>query len=284
MANSGVPGRRRYGLSGLSYSLKSMADGVLSERARGWQLFRRGLKRKFSDSRLGILWDLFDPVFMAIAFILVRSLRGFEATNETLPFAVYCVIGLMLWQNFMDGLNTGMRVITNHSQFLSAIKIKPEALFWTAIFDVGFRTLIRLCICIVTLPVLVLTGVVPMSFQPGLIGLPLFILMSPVLVMMGLGLGFMLSPFAALSSDVARFVPLLARPLMFLSLAIFALPVRWAKFNPIGVWVDSQRSVLAGLDVNLAADLAWSGTLAVALFLIGWYVLHTSLNIVADPE
>lgn len=284
MANTGVPGRRRYGLSGLSYSFSSMGSGLLSERARGWQLFRRGLKRKFSDSRLGILWDLFDPVFMAVAFILVRSLRGFEATNEALPFAVYCVIGLMLWQNFMDGLNTGMRVITNHSQFLSAIKIKPEALFWTAIFDVGFRTLIRLAICTATLPVLILIGAVPAAFMPDFFGLGLFLLMSPILVMMGLGLGFMLSPFAALSSDIGRFVPLFARPLMFLSLAIFALPVKWAKFNPIGVWVDSQRSVLAGLDVNLVADLAWSGALAAILFLIGWYVLHTSLNIVADPE
>lgn len=284
MIVSGAHGRKRYGLSGLGHTLVSMTHGLKTERARGWQLFRRGLKRKFSDSRLGILWDLFDPVFMAVAFILVRSLRGFEATNETLPFAVYCVIGLMLWQNFMDGLNTGMRVINNHSQFLSAIKIKPEALFWTAIFDVGFRTLIRLAICMVTLPVLLLIGAVPATFLPDLIGLGLFILMSPILVMMGLGCGFMLSPFAALSSDVGRFVPLIARPLMFLSLAIFALPVKWAKFNPIGVWVDSQRSVLAGLDVHLAADLAWSGALAACLFLIGWYVLHTSLAIVADPE
>ncbi|MEL7232606.1 MAG: hypothetical protein AAGJ85_08870 [Pseudomonadota bacterium] len=269
---------------GLLQTVIAMGKGLSSERRRGWQLFRRGLKRKFSDSRLGILWDLFDPVFMAVAFILVRSLRGFEATNESLPFAVYCVIGLMLWQNFMDGLNTGMRVITGHSQFLSAIKIKPEALFWTAIFDAGFRTLIRLGICLATLPVLALFGLVPMSFMPGPLGIALFLVMSPILLMMGLGLGFVLSPFAALSSDISRFVPLFARPLMFLSLAIFALPVKWAKFNPIGVWVDSQRSVLSGLDVHLAADLAWSGALAAALFLIGWYILHTSLPIVADPE
>jgi len=284
MSGSATPGRRRYGLSGFFFTLTSMAQGISSEQARGWQLFRRGLKRKFSDSRLGILWDLFDPVFMAAAFIVVRSLRGFESSTESLPFAVYCVIGLMLWQNFMDGLNTGMRVITGHSQFLSAIKIKPEALFWTAIFDVGFRTLIRLTICILTLPSLILLGAVPAEFMPGIIALIAFLAASPILVMMGMGIGFMLSPFAALSSDVGRFVPLMARPLMFLSLAIFALPVKWAKFNPIGVWIDSQRSLLAGLDVNLAADLLWSGALAGVLFLIGWYVLHTSLSIVADPE
>lgn len=284
MSNTWTPGRRRYGLSGLIYTFFSMIRGVGSERARGWQLFLRGMKRKFSDSKLGIMWDLFDPVFMAVAFIAVRALRGFDTSTETLPFVIFCVLGLMLWQNFLDGLNTGLRIITGHSQFLSAIQIKPEALVWTAVFDAGFRTLIRLVICVLTLPVLIGLGFVPMSLMPDPAGIVLFFLMSPVLLIMGLGIGFMLSPFAALSSDIGRFVPLLARPLMFLSLAIFALPVKWAKFNPIGVWVDSQRSVLADMPVNLAADLLWSGTLAAALFLIGWYILHTSLQVVADPE
>jgi len=274
----------RYGFLGFFDALRAMGRGIWSEHARARQLFKRGLAKKFKDSKLGVLWDLFDPVFMAVAFIAVRSLRGFDTASGELPFVIYCVIGLMLWQNFMDGLNTALRVIKNHEQFLSAIKIKPEALVLTALYEAGFRTLIRLAVCLIAPFILTGLGLLDAQFMPNLPGAVLFMAASPILLIMGLGLGFLLSPFATISSDILRFVPLMARPLMFLSLAIFALPAKYAMYNPVGIWVDSQRSMLLGLPVELAADLLWSGLLAGGVFLIGWYVLHAALPAVADPE
>src|SRR5271154_2475862 len=72
-----------------------------------WRLFARDISAKYKQSFLGNAWSLAMP-FVAIGTFMYLNHTGILHIQQTsMPYPLYALIGLSVWQIFATGLNSG---------------------------------------------------------------------------------------------------------------------------------------------------------------------------------
>lgn len=103
------------------------------------ELTGRELKRKYSRSRLGIIWSVLNPLLNMIVLSLIFSTM-FKRSIENFP--VYYLCGYVLWTLFTTATNTAMTALVDNKQMLIKVKI-PMRVFiisrvYTALVNFGY--------------------------------------------------------------------------------------------------------------------------------------------------
>src|SRR4051812_5909593 len=76
----------------------------------------RDIKVKYKQTILGILWALLQPLVMILIFSLVftRLINSAGGTPLTIPYPIFFLSGLMLWNMFSSGLaHAGDSMVSN---------------------------------------------------------------------------------------------------------------------------------------------------------------------------
>lgn len=185
-----------------------------------WQLIvlliRRDIALRARRSLLGYVWVVF-PQFLMVLPLLFLSQRNIVSFGDTeIPFLFHALWGMSCWQLFSSILIGSMTSLANAGSLIGKVNFPKEVLVIASIGGPSFDFLLRLA------PLLLLFSVNNFLVSWMVVFLPVIILL---ITLMALSLGFYLSVFKLLFSDITNAVSI------FLTFAIFLCPVFYPPFT-----------------------------------------------------
>lgn len=254
--------------------LRSMWHDLLASRELAWRLFVRNLSAQYRQSVLGYVWAFLPPLVTALTFIFLNSQKIMNFSGEeNIPYPVYAMVGTLLWQGFVDALNSPLKVITQSQSMLAKVNFPREALILAGLAEVLFNFAIRLVLLIIIYVWFGLT-------------VPATIWLAPfgVLSLLGLGLmmGLLLSPVGVLYQDIQRSIAIFVSMWLFLTPVAYEPPTRWpasliTSLNPVSpLLVTTRQMLITGNLTQLTGFWIVSG-ITFVLLLLGWLLYRLAM-------
>ncbi|MEC5425936.1 ABC transporter permease [Virgibacillus sp. C22-A2] len=247
--------------------MKTYIQEMLKRKDLLLYLVKSGLKAEHRNSYLGYFWWLLDPLLnVLVYYFLVVIILGRGEEN----YAVFLVIGLVVWRCISTTVNSSAKSIMRYSSIINQVYL-PKSLFpisfiLTQLFNFAFG--------------LVVVGIFLVIFgiMPGweIIYLPMLVLIQSVFL---LAIGLVLGYVTVFIRDIDNLLTHVTRIFFYASPIIWAggrLPPEysWAvDINPIAIIVESYRAILmhqtspdfTGLTIIFIISLA------VATFMLFYY-------------
>ena len=211
---------------------------------------------------LSYLW-LFLPslAFMGV-FVAIRSQEVLLIGEVGIPYGVYVLSGMILWQGVNEAISMPIAQLGAHRQFLFRAAVPHEVVLLAGLGEVLFNSAIRLLLLLVValiagIPVAASWAMVPVA--------------SLSLTLLGLGIGLCLAPYGMLFDDIARGIALLSSALLLATPIVYTLPPGSPlRFNPLVPAIEAGRAWLAGGSAPMPGALLIQILVALALVVIGW--------------
>lgn len=255
--------------------LSAMVHDLLASRELAWRLFVRDISARYRQSVLGYFWAILPPVATTLTFVFLNAQKiiSLSTDNSGLPYPVYVMLGTLLWQGFVDALNSPLKLITSSRSLLVKVNFPREALILAGLGEVVFDFTIRLVLFIVV-------------FIGFGIPLPLTALFAPLgvlsIIALGLMFGILLSPLGVLYQDVQRGIAILTSVWFFLTPVVYEPPSTWpasllVTLNPVSPLLVTTREMLTtGSFTQLEGFLIVSGVIMM-LLLVGWVIYRVAM-------
>jgi lipopolysaccharide transport system permease protein len=233
----------------------------------------QNLRAHYRQSALGYLWLLLTPAATAVVWIFLRSARIVSFGETRVPYPLYVMSGVFLWQGFLRMLNVPLQQLNASRHFLTKIRFAWEALLLAGWGEGALEFLVYL---VVLGGGFALFGV---SFLgPVLRALPAM----AALLLLGAAIGILLTPLGLLYGDVSRAVGLATFLLFFLTPIVYPPPttmpgVLTVVANPVALLLVTSREVMtSGVVSHPVLAMAFAGG-AVILLLAGWLVFRLAV-------
>lgn len=249
---------------------RDMFAEALRSRELVWRLFVRDFSARYKQSALGVLWALLIPVIGGATFVFLNSTGVLNVGDVGVPYAVYALLSLTLWQVFSNGLIVCSNAVVAGGSMVVKINFPKETLVIAGMGQVIFELLVRLALVVVVMiatqtPAQWTTLLFPLTLLP--------------LLLFTVGLGFLLSLLNVVFRDVANVVMLAATFLMFLTPVVYPAPesgllATVMSVNPLSGLIAAPRDLLLRGHLTDPVSFAWSTVLSVALFFAAWRVFH----------
>jgi len=259
--------------------VREMVSDLSRCRGLAWRLFVRDIQAQYRQTVLGLLWAFLPPVATTAVFVLLNRGQILNVSDGiAVPYPVFVLSGMILWQTFGDAVQAPLRVVDSSAGLLSKINFPREALIVAAVGQSAFTSCIRLLLLV---PIFVMYRMTP-SYSALL-----FLLPYVVLLLMGSVIGVVASPFGILYKDVQRALPLMLQFWMLLTPVVYSRPDGGvlgliAGLNPVSPLIESGRHWLV---VGMAPPsggfwLVTTATMAVAL--VSWVIFRVTLPVLMD--
>src|SRR3989304_5129178 len=85
---------------GIFRLIPMMSRDLIKARELTWRLFLRDFKAKYKQSLLGWIWIFLLPAVAVGTFFLLNQSSAIRIENIPVPYPVYGLIGISLWQIF----------------------------------------------------------------------------------------------------------------------------------------------------------------------------------------
>jgi lipopolysaccharide transport system permease protein len=256
--------------------------GLLADLWRGrglaWRLFIRDLSAQYRQTVLGYLWAFLPPLVGAATFIFLQSQGIVAAEGTGMPYAAFAMIGTLLWQTFVDAVQSPVSSVQAAKPMLAKVNFPRESILVAGLAMVLFNFLIR---CVLIAVVMAVWRITPGS------AIVLFPVAVTGLVACGFAIGLALLPIGALYGDVARAIPIVSQFLMLLTPVVY--PARSAGlarlangWNPISPVIITARESLTGLPLTLLPACVCVTLLAIAACFLGLAAYRLTLPILIE--
>lgn len=258
--------------------LRDMFGDLAASRALAWRLFLRNISASYRQTLLGYAWAILTPLAGVAAFLYLRQSGVISVSNTDVPYALFLLSGLILWQTFTDALNTPLRMVNQSRAMLTRINFPREALILAGVAEVLFNFAIRAIL------------LVPLYFWFQL-SPSASVLLVPVglavLVCTGLAVGMVLLPLSILYQDVERALAAITPLWMFLTPVFYAPPGDWPgalimAVNPVSPVLDTVRAWLLADTAPHLQGFAFTGAGAFLLLLTGWTLYRLALPLLIE--
>lgn len=236
------------------------------------ELTGREIKRRYSRSKLGILWSVLNPLLnMAVLSFIFSSM--FKRSIENYP--IYYLCGTVMFNFFNGGTNAAMTSLVDNKGYLIKLKI-PMRVFvlsrvYTALVNFGYSL-------IAFIPILIFFQI---KISWTILFLPVIVLIFTVFI---LGVSYILSVACVFFGDIRHLYGVFTTLLLFMS-AIFYPVDRLSgtaktvvSNNPMYIFIDCIREIVY---MNKMPDITALGTLAVwaiVMYFIGVQVFNSNKN------
>lgn len=264
-------------------ALREMIDGVRESRYMAYRLAAKGIKAQYAKSVFGMLWDLVDPLVLGLIFYALMKFRVIQPGDTGMPYAIFVIYGLLLYQTFMESLLQTVNIFAQSKGLLTHVKLPPEALIMSIGYRMAFFSLFRIVVMLVFS--LVLYGVAQAeglnSFSP--LGFLFFLALYPVVILWGMAFGLFLAPFNVIYNDVGRVTRIVLNPLRYLSPVIWPIPVPLlAYINPVAPLIENLRSLATQNVFETPGPFVGWLLIVTVVFMFSWYVFHVSVPVLAE--
>ncbi|MFT4660849.1 MAG: lipopolysaccharide transport system permease protein [Patiriisocius sp.] len=268
--------------SKLKYPLFQTLGEIFKSYTEGSQLASRiavrDLRAQYRQSLLGFSWVLIVPIASTLLWVLLQKQGIISVEGLDIPYAVFALTGVVLWQLFVDSLNSPLNMFKQSKSMLTKINFPREALILAGAYKIIFNLIIKL---LVLLAVFAYFKVIPGN-QFYLIPIGMFSIM-----LLGLSIGILITPLGVLYNDVQQFLQTFIRLFFFLTPVIYLSSSDGIlglvnKFNPIGILLDCTRNWMTGQAIESLIPFYWILGGIVVLFLISSLIYKISMPIIIE--
>jgi lipopolysaccharide transport system permease protein len=224
-------------------------------------LARRSIKVQYRQSLVGVGWVVLQPLLLAAVFTAFFSILARDAGG--VPFPVFFLCGLFIWQFVAGTLGEGSASITANSTLISRVYLPrvyhPVAVVLANLVDLVFTG-------VALLVVMTLFQLTP---QPTVVVLPLLIAIA---IAAALGMALWLSSLSVAYRDIAVLLPVMTQLWFFATPVLYSVDVVSPDFlglyylNPMALVVTGARWAILGLAPP--PPEAWFLGIGVALVLL----------------
>lgn len=252
---------------------RSMAHDLWASRELAWRLFVRNISAQYRQSLLGYLWAFLPPIFTTLIFVFLNSQKILNIGETSIPYPAYVMMGTLLWQGFVDALNSPIKLVTSSKSMLVKINFPRESLILAGVGEVLFNFTIRLVLMLIVF-IWFRIAVTPM------------ILLAPfgILALMALGLmiGILLTPIGILYKDIEKGLLIITRMWFFLTPVVYPPPTKWpasllAKVNPVSPLLITTRDLLTTGKVSSLGGFWLIIGITLFLMLLGWVLYRLAM-------
>jgi lipopolysaccharide transport system permease protein len=242
-----------------------LARDLHAGRELAWRLFLRDLKAQYRQTYFGYLWAFLPPLVASVTFIFLQSQGVVQAEGTGIPYAAFAMIGTLLWQTFVESINSPLAALLSAKTMLAKINFPREAILLAGLYMVGFNFLIRMLLLVVVM--------VAWQLAPGPT-LVFFPIAMAGLVLCGFAFGLLLVPLGGLYADVSRAIPMLTQFWMLLTPVVYpartaGLAAALTYWNPVSPLIVTARAALVGQPLEHAAGAVLVTGLSLLLALVG---------------
>lgn len=236
-----------------------------------WRLFVRDFSVRYRQSLLGLAWAILMPLITVAVFVLMNRSGVLDIGDTGMPYPLYALIGISIWNLFSIGLTACTNALVNAGNMVLKINFPKVSLIFAAAGQGIVDFLIRI--------VLIGVAVVYYQIMPDPLGaLMLFFAVIPLFLLM-VGLGFVFALVASVIRDLVHALNIGLMGLMLLTpilypLADETLMGKMNLLNPLYYLVCLPRNLIFGSTGNLLVGYVFSSILAVGVFFIGWRLYY----------
>lgn len=255
-----------------------MAQQLWDSRELIWRLIYRDISVRYRQSILGYLWAVIPPIVTVAIFTYLTNYRVLPIGELPLPYPVYALWSLSLWQLFAGVLGAATHSLVGAGSLVTKINFPKEALVISAVGQPLFDYLVRL---IPMAAVFVIYAVIP-PWQ--ILFIPL--LLVPILLL-ALGIGFFLAILNLAVRDIGSLVGTVLTFGMFAAPVFYPPPIRAPFFlvnivNPFSPLLIATQDLLAVGELRHGRLLVSACLFALMAFLVGWRLFHLTMPRVAE--
>lgn len=240
----------------------------------------RDIKVKYKQAALGIAWAVLQPLAMMLIFTAIFS-RGLKVSSENIPYPVFALSGLIIWNIFSSGLLSSANSMVANANIIKKIYfprlIIPMSSILAALFDFCFAFAVYIAVLIYYHQNVDLLRV--------LLCLPIAILLT---ITTTFGLGTFLAALNVKYRDFQYLIPFLIQFLLFVNPVLYSSkifekgPLVWVmKMNPIANAINLSRNSFTGGIIHWE-DVALSFIVAILFLITGIYFFRKTEAYFAD--
>jgi lipopolysaccharide transport system permease protein len=204
---------------------------------------RRSIITRYSQTTVGLLWAILQPLLSSLVYILVFSVIA-RVSTEPVPYPLFVVTSLVLWGFWQRVVISGSASVVTNLDIVTRVSFPREFLP----LGVAAEALVDLLIGIVIVSFLFL--IYHQTVTPYLLlAIPVFLVHACI----SLGLAFFLAGISSYVRDLFQILPILLQLLLYLSPVIYPIDVvpnsvRALYFiNPLGIiFASYQETILYG--------------------------------------
>ncbi len=204
------------------------------------ELVSSDFKLRYQGSVLGYLWSLLRPLFL-FGVLYVVFTHVIRLGNNVPHYPQYLLLGLVLWQFFVESTSAGMNAITGRGDLVRKVSI-PK---YTIVLSTTISAFVTFCLNMVVVFVFMAIGHV--AIRPViLVALPLI----AELVVLCLGIAFILSTLFVRFRDISHIWDVVLQVMFYATPLIYdfkIVPHHLAKIlslNPLAQIFQDIRSVM----------------------------------------
>ncbi|KQR63306.1 ABC transporter permease [Acidovorax sp. Leaf160] len=235
---------------------------------------KREILGRYRGSAMGIMWSLFNPVFMLVIYTFVFSVifkarwtAGGESKTE---FALVLFVGLIIFNIFSECVSRAPTFILSNVNYVKKVVFPLEILPFVGLLAALFHGVISIGVWLAAY--IIFFGIPHATF----FYLPLILFPLALFVV---GLSWLLSSLGVYLRDVGQFVGIIIAVLMFMSpifYPITSLPENYRHLlylNPLTGVIEQARAILYfgnNPDFKLLAGY-WGASFALAWIGFAWF-------------
>ena len=253
--------------------LREMIEDLYASRELSWRLLDRDIRAQYRRSFLGGLWAIIPPALTAAGLAFAQNVGFVNVGKTDIPYPAYVMLGTVLWQTFLESLNSPQIAINASRPLLAQVKFPHEAIILTQLGQILFNLFIKLFLLVA------LFLLFKVSISWTIVFAPISFI---VLILLGLSIGLWLVPVINLVQDVSRSMEVITLAWFFLTPIAYPIPPSGllsilVKLNPVtSLLVTAQELITTGALSQLPLFLIMTGITLVALVL-GWIVYRLSI-------
>ncbi len=202
----------------------------------------RGLKVRYKQTVIGVLWALLQPFITMIVFSIFFGGMA-KMPSDGIPYPIFVYVGLLIWQFFSSALTETSNCLISNQAIITKVYfprlILPISAVLTKLVDFFVASLILVGMMIYY------------SYTPNLIGLLIIPLLLFISFLAAVGGGLFLAAVNVKYRDVRYALPFFIQILMFLTPVIYPASIAgkysWMlALNPMTGVIKAARSALLG--------------------------------------
>ena len=240
----------------------------------------RDIKVKYKQTVLGIFWALLQPLALMLIFVLIFSRSSIAQTNSNLPYPLFVLSGLVIWNLFHSSVAHAADSMVVNSNIIKKIYFPRLIIPISTIFS----ALIDFVIAFIILIFFLLFYQQPVHLQ-AIIFFPAAIILC---LITAFGLGTLLSALNVKFRDFRYALPFFLQLLFFATQIIYPVSIikeQWLKYifalNPMNAVIALFRHSITNEPLDMI--LVFTGVLtAFLLAIIGLLYFKKTESYFAD--
>ncbi|URF03414.1 ABC transporter permease [Cupriavidus campinensis] len=242
------------------------------------QLFIRTIGAKYRKSFLGYFWMIFPAILVSGGVSMASGAGVINPGEVGLPYLLFAFLGTLIWQVFAEAFEVPFQAFQGARTYLTRVNFPRGAVVLAQTYESLITMAVRLGLSLLLVAVfhgITVTGIALMVI--GFVGA----------LLLGIGLGLLLTPFMLLFADLHNTVKLILSYGMFLTPAVY-IPKEPGLFatvvngNPIAPLMQVVRDGAASSVLNVPLALGVSLVTAMVLIVVGMALLRLAAPIVIE--